>query len=210
MDMSKNDEVEKARGSHAAPPPVRRDVPAIIGRNLRTLRKAQDYSLERLAEVSGVSRAMLGQIETGKSVPTVGLLWKIADALGVPVATLMATGNGNKTVVLRREVLTLPAPSPQPYRRRSLLPPDVVRGTDFYELRITPGHMEIVSPSPAGTYENLVVARGELRITVGREAALAIAEGDAVLIEADVARVYENTGKSEAVAYVLVLGGRTP
>ena len=45
-----------------------------VGRNLRRLRVKQGYSLERLAKQSRVSRAMLGQIETGKSVPTIGLL----------------------------------------------------------------------------------------------------------------------------------------
>ena len=67
--------------SARSPDAVVRDVPAIVGANLRRLRKAQGHSLERLAELSGVSRAMLGQIETGKSVPTVSLLWKVADAL---------------------------------------------------------------------------------------------------------------------------------
>ena len=79
-----------------------RDVPAIVGTNLKRLRKAQGHSLERLAELSGVSRAMLGQIETGKSVPTVSLLWKVADALGVPVTELIATQTGSTTVVLPR------------------------------------------------------------------------------------------------------------
>ncbi len=68
---------------------VATDLPAILGRNLRRLRTRQGHSLERLAKASGVSRAMLGQIENGKSTPTIGLLWKIATALGLPFATLL-------------------------------------------------------------------------------------------------------------------------
>ncbi|MCP3398902.1 helix-turn-helix domain-containing protein [Bradyrhizobium sp. CCGB20] len=45
------------------------DLPAILGRNLRRLRTSRGHSLERLAKQSGVSRAMLGQIETGKAFP---------------------------------------------------------------------------------------------------------------------------------------------
>ena len=54
------------------------DLAHVLGRNLRRLRTRQGLSLERLAKVSGVSRAMLGQIELGRSVPTIGLLWKVA------------------------------------------------------------------------------------------------------------------------------------
>jgi len=47
-----------------------------ISTNLKRLRTRQGHSLERLAKLAGVSRAMLSQIETGKSVPTISLLLK--------------------------------------------------------------------------------------------------------------------------------------
>lgn len=68
---------------------VASEMPQILGRNLRRLRTRQGHSLERLAKLSGVSRAMLGQIETGRSAPSISLLWKITTALGVPFATLL-------------------------------------------------------------------------------------------------------------------------
>ena len=82
--------------SHADP-----ELPAVLGRNLRRLRTSQGHSLERLAKQSGVSRAMLGQIETGKSVPTIALLWKVANALHVPFANLLQTEVARGAVVLR-------------------------------------------------------------------------------------------------------------
>ena len=59
-----------------------------VGNNLRRLRTKRGHSLERLAKLSGVSRAMLGQIELGRSVPTIALLWKVARALEVPFSAL--------------------------------------------------------------------------------------------------------------------------
>ena len=50
-------------------------IPAALGRNLRRLRTRQGLSLERLARLSGVSRAMLGQIELGRSAPTITAPW---------------------------------------------------------------------------------------------------------------------------------------
>ena len=46
------------------------DAPA-VGANLRRLRIKRGLSLERLARHSGVSRAMLSQIELGQSAPTI-------------------------------------------------------------------------------------------------------------------------------------------
>ena len=46
---------------------------------------------------------MLSQIETGKSAPTINLLWKISTALGVPFATLLDNQKVHGPVVLRRQ-----------------------------------------------------------------------------------------------------------
>jgi transcriptional regulator with XRE-family HTH domain len=46
---------------------------------------------------------MLGQIETGKSTPTISLLWKVATALAVPFATLIASQESVGTIVLQRD-----------------------------------------------------------------------------------------------------------
>jgi len=66
------------------------EIALLTGRNLRRLRTRRGYSLDRLAKISGVSRAMLGQIETGKSSPTISILSKIALALDVPCSSLIA------------------------------------------------------------------------------------------------------------------------
>src|SRR5689334_13134976 len=65
------------------------ELSAAVGRNLRRIRTRQGLSLERLAKVTGVSRAMLGQIENVKSTPTIALLWKIATALNVPFSAFI-------------------------------------------------------------------------------------------------------------------------
>ena len=58
------------------------DIGAAVAANLRRLRAERDLTLDQLSEASGVSRAMLNQIETGKSVPTIATLWKVAAGLG--------------------------------------------------------------------------------------------------------------------------------
>ena len=62
----------------------------IIGGNVRQLRKQQGLSLETLARRSHVSRAMLSQIELGRSTPTIAVLWKIAYALEAPISAFLS------------------------------------------------------------------------------------------------------------------------
>ncbi|MBN8911551.1 MAG: helix-turn-helix transcriptional regulator [Rhizobiales bacterium] len=183
-----------------------RNVPAIVGSNLRRLRKAQGYSLERLAELSGVSRAMLGQIETAKSVPTVSLLWRVADALGVPVATLVATGREPNVVVLQRERASVLVASEGRYASRSLSPVNRPRSTGFFELTFAAGHREEFPAAEIGINHNLVVAHGRLTVAVGTDEPLTLDEGDAVLFAAASPYAIENTTAFPATAYLVVTG----
>src|SRR5580700_11114173 len=72
-----------------------------VADNLRQKRKARGMSLDDLARSSGVSRAALSQVETCKSNPTVGLLWKIAVGLSVPFAELIGESTGTISVLRR-------------------------------------------------------------------------------------------------------------
>ena len=175
-----------------------------VGRNLRRLRVRQGHSLERLAKASGVSRAMLGQIETGKSVPTIGLLWKIAVALGVPFASLIAAEHASGTVVLPRAAAKLLSSNQGQFTSRALFPFDSERHVEFYELRIAPLHREDADAHASGTRENLVVARGAVEVTSGSERPVKLSEGDAILFEADVPHSYRNLGTDEAVLFLVM------
>jgi transcriptional regulator with XRE-family HTH domain len=175
-----------------------------VGRNLRRIRTRQGFSLERLARVSGVSRAMLGQIETGKSTPTIALLWKVATALGVPFATLISSQGETGTVVLRKSHEKLLSSSCGRFTSRALFPFDGERNVEFYELRIAASHLEEAEAHASGTRENLIVNRGSVEITVGTERPVLLGEGDAIVFDADVAHSYRNVETTEAVLYLVM------
>jgi transcriptional regulator with XRE-family HTH domain len=61
----------------------------VVGVNLARLRAERQLSLDALARLSGVSRAMLAQIESARSVPSIKVLCKIAAALKVSVAAFL-------------------------------------------------------------------------------------------------------------------------
>lgn len=61
----------------------------LIGANLRSLRTRAGVSLSAAAELTGVSKAMLGQIERGESSPTIATLWKITRGFHLPLTALI-------------------------------------------------------------------------------------------------------------------------
>ncbi|MEJ5223682.1 MAG: helix-turn-helix domain-containing protein [Anaerolineales bacterium] len=63
-----------------------RDAASIdVGNRLRELRDMRNISMRGLAQKSGLSANALSMIERGKTSPSVSTLYKLADALGVPI-----------------------------------------------------------------------------------------------------------------------------
>lgn len=179
------------------------DLTPIVGANLRRLRVKRGLSLERLARASGVSRAMLGQIELGQSTPTINLLWKISRALEVPFSTLVTDATTRAATVLRSQTSKLLTSNDGSFTSRSLTPSNGPRNIEFYELRLAPKGVERAEPHAPGTTENLVVARGVVSIRV-EKSRHELATGDAILFDADVSHEYENPGDEEALLYLVM------
>lgn len=185
------------------------DLASIVGRNLRRLRTQRGHSLGRLADLSGVSRAMLGQIELGRSVPTIGVLWKIARALDVRFTAFTAESQSEGTTIVRAagaKVLMSPDGSSA---SRALFPADAQRRVEFYQLRLAAGGVERATARPTGTTQNLVVASGSVEVDVERKG-YRLETGDAILFEADVPHAYRNRGEDEAVLYLVMVYGDRP
>ena len=60
----------------------------MIGIRLAEIRREKGWTQEKLSEVSGVRRVTIARYETGKNSPTLRMLEKLADALGVSIADL--------------------------------------------------------------------------------------------------------------------------
>ena len=54
------------------------EIQLILAKNLKTIREKEKLSLEKVAQLTGVSKTMIGQIERGESSPTLTTIWKIA------------------------------------------------------------------------------------------------------------------------------------
>jgi transcriptional regulator with XRE-family HTH domain len=200
---------EKKAPPAAAPVPDQGgpdDVGRRVAENLRRRRKARGMSLDDLARASGVSRAGLSQIETRKTNPTVGLLWKIAVGLGLPFADLIAEPV-TTAAVLRRDNTQLLRSVDGKFTSRPLAPSGAAPLVELYELSLKPGAVHSSDAHAEGTREQLVVLDGALRLRVG-DAVYELAPGDSVGFVADVAHSYENSGKTELRLHNVIIYGR--
>ena len=177
-----------------------------VAGNLRAKRKARAMSLDQLAAASGVSRAALSQIETLKSNPSIGLLWKIAVGLGVPFAELIG-GNAQGMAVLRRADAQVLRSTDGRMESRPLTPAGACPWVEAYELRLTARASHSSDPHAAGTREVVIVLNGQLRLRVGTEVQ-ELAAGDSISFLADQPHSYENPGSAEIRCHDIIIYAR--
>ncbi|MEQ1719379.1 MAG: helix-turn-helix transcriptional regulator [Hyphomicrobium sp.] len=182
--------------------------PPDVAANLRRIRHESGYSLERLAKLSGVSRAMLGQIETGKSVPTITLVWKVAKALGISAAALIADPVEARTVVLPKGAVRTLSLSNGRFQLHSFSTAAFTQPFDFCEVFIAPGHREEIAALPFGTSATLALTSGTLEIAVGEELPAMLLEQAVVLFQADIAHSFFNPDRVDATAFLVMARGQ--
>lgn len=163
-------------------------------------------SLDELAERSGVSRAALSQIETSRTNPTIGLLWKVAVGFGVPFSDLLGEDRAAVSILRRDETQVLRSADGK-FASRSLAPAGANRSVELYELRLAGRSRHVSEPHASGTREIVVVLHGVLRLTSG-DATYDLAAGDSASFAADLPHSYDNPGSAEARYHDFILYAR--
>lgn len=174
-----------------------------VKENLRIIRHTKGYSLDKLASKCGVSRAMLSQIEQGKSTPTIAVLWKIANGLNVPFSELIKEKSNEDIHVLEHENTKILYSNSKVFSSRALFPFTESRKTEFYELVLKPGGIEVAEPHKNGTTENIVVVTGKLRLRV-KDRVIELEAKDSVFFRADVPHEYSNPTDQETLMYLVM------
>ncbi|MEZ6194136.1 MAG: XRE family transcriptional regulator [Planctomycetota bacterium] len=180
-----------------------------IGRGIRRRRRAQALTLDALAQSSGVSAAMLSEVERGVKNPTVKLAYQIARALGCTLTELLdETPLVEPRLVRageRRELLDPETGVRRFGLRHELMPP----GSELVWYRIPPGATAgLMEPNHEGVVETLTVLSGRLALRLGaREYELG--PEDSIGYGAQVEMEYRNPG-DEPCEVLLVCERRAP
>ena len=168
-----------------------------VAEYIMRIRKSKKMSMDRTAEVAGVSRSMLGQIERGEANPSVAILGKIAAALKVPAEVLLENDDF-ETLALFREVDTKPQrlDSGKAVLRENFPYDDVTR-LESYFLDLYISARYIPEPSVPGCVCYLTVLSGTATL-VAEDETFRLLERDALRFAADRPYHFENMTNSTA------------
>ncbi len=170
---------------------------------LKEARRAQGLSLEAVANLSGVSRSMVSQIERGESSPTISTLWNLTRALQVDFAGLLdaAPANDRIDVIRAAEAPTIDNMG-EGCRIRILSPPEEAGHHEVYELIFAPGGALRSKPHTRGATEQLTIIEGSVTVTSGM-AEKPLNLGDTARYAADVPHAIVASGGA-ARAFLIV------
>ncbi len=161
------------------------DLTLVIAERLRAHIGEGGSALEKLADFAGVESRALNAIARGENAPSIEMLWKIANALGVPFGSLVAAPTRSGAVVIRKSVDHILSSRDGAFTSRALMAFGRRPRVEVYELTLAPGHLEQSQAHAPGTSENIIVTKGAFEITSGREPPYRLNEGDAIHFDAD-------------------------
>ncbi len=161
-----------------------------IGAKIKSIRKEMNMSLDTASRLTGVSKAMLGQIERGESAPTILTLWKISTGFKVSLSHLIASSDAASKIVDIDEIEPIQAAEDGMYLY-NIFPFDPVSGFDYYKIVLEPGSRHVSIPHPNVEKEYIIVLSGTLEMTVNDEVFL-LREGQAFSFKGNADHCYAN------------------
>jgi len=162
-----------------------------VGEQLKQIRAQRGWSLTQAAQATGVSKAMLGQIERGESSPTVATLWKIASGFTVSFSQfLQAPPVVGQTLQPYTPSAAFDSKS-SGMSVVSFFPYDAELRMDMFVVELKAAGYSESSAHAVGVIEHIIVIEGELELTVNGEVHI-LGPGEGLRFRADCKHVYRN------------------
>jgi transcriptional regulator with XRE-family HTH domain len=182
----------------------------VIGARVKALRESAGLSLRDLAARSGVSAAMLSQVERGETSPTLAVAERIAAGLELRLSQLLRLDEDGSVTIVRAserqhggnarrghrfEVLTAAQPGQRAELSRHTLAPGGATGA--------PDDPPMHEP---GSRETALVERGAVTLVCDGQR-YELKEGDCVTFDADLPHHFENDTAEESALLAVVSAG---
>lgn len=168
-----------------------------IATNLKRIRKSKNMSLDALAEKTGVSKSMLGQIERGESNPTVATIAKIVDGIRISFEELLYPKQ-ESVLIIDNDKLPVLRSQEGAYQVRSIFPYDRRRNFEVYEMKIEPGEGCESFLKGEGSCEYILVVQGVLTLQTS-EGTYEVSTNHAVKLDAAKEHSYYNSGGRQLI-----------
>jgi transcriptional regulator with XRE-family HTH domain len=160
-----------------------------ISTNLKRIRQERTMTLDDLAMLTGVSKSMLSDIERCNKSPTISVLEKICDGIGVPLSQLTHTESPQLSVV-KNETMTHYS-AWKGFEMFVLFGLDADRRFEIFRHEIQPHSIRECEPHDSGIREYLICTEGVLSVQVG-DTTYDLSAGEAIQFVANCKHKYMN------------------
>ncbi len=175
-----------------------------VGQLLRMLREERGLSIRELGRISGLSANALSMIERGRTSPSVSTLYRLTDALGVPITALFRQDESQQPIVFRTVSERTHVPFP--------LGTWEGLGGESFTGRMQPFMLNLESGAESGPEkivhtgsEFVVCLRGQLEYQVEGKL-YTLQPGDSLLFAARLAHRWRNPGDTVTNAIIVLSG----
>lgn len=186
------------------------DLARHIGARLNALRAERSLTLDQLAELSGVSRAMISRVERGEASPTAALLARLCSALGVSLSVFFASAGKEASPLARRADQPVWRDPESGYLRRVVSPSRPGARVDVVEVEF-PAGAEVRFPGQQASRnqsQHVWLFEGEMELCVG-ETVHRLSAGDCLFMNVGDVHGFRNpTDQPARYAVIIDLGPR--
>lgn len=171
---------------------------------LKALRQEKGWSLDVASLRTGVSKAMLGQIERGESSPTIATLWKIASGFDVSFSSFVEDLNPlGPTFIHRSGNLKQMHPQDDKIRVMPLFAYDKSLKFEVFIIELLPGCEHLSPPHQKGVIEHIIVGSGKIEVLVNNKWH-GLKKNEGLRFNADQPHGYRNITNSKAIFHDMI------
>lgn len=173
-----------------------------IGNNLQRIRKHRQLSLDKLADLTKVSKGMLHQIERGETQPTVTTVWKIATGLNISFSSLLKEDEAVVSIATPKEIPDLTEDNGK-CRVYLLFPFDPQTRIEMFTIILSPTCNYVSLPHNDGVQEYITVISGVFSLQI-KDEIYALQEGQAIRFAGNVEHRYINKSDEDVTIQVVM------
>ncbi|WP_298768565.1 XRE family transcriptional regulator [uncultured Shewanella sp.] len=190
-----------------------------LAKMLKFYRQQKHWSLDKTAQETGVSKAMLGQIERGESSPTVAKLWKIATGMQLSLSQLLepeqlveqvtnqhehqANTSIHHTPIVRQANQLRRQQTQDDMLVATLFPFDPKLKFEVFELTLLAGFEKCSQAHAQGVIEHVLVIGGQMELFIEGNWQV-LMTGDSIRFNADRSHGYRNVTQAPAVFHNII------
>ncbi|WED27640.1 XRE family transcriptional regulator [Vibrio sp. DW001] len=173
-----------------------------LGEKLKSTRNKMGLSLSEVSSMTGVSKTMLSQIERAESMPTIAIVWKIANGMKIKLDTLLDNSSKLYDVKSIDDKMSIKDDDGRMIIY-SIFPFSPMSGFEVFYGVFKPGCNYSNANHMNSSTEQLFVSQGTLELIVGKST-YHIKAGSSISFDSKEDHTYVNSGDIDANVLIIV------